>query len=159
MIFAPLAAAALFVSVAIAPNAKPSLSRTLSMQQKSAAVQPLMRSATERIARIVSSDPRFGQPNADLGDLIVDSMPSCAVQVRIMIETYDRYFGEGEGEAFSMGPYLDLLPSAVNKWVRDSVSRATSAGLSTSESGSVSSTSAATTINAVGTPSASPNTP
>jgi hypothetical protein len=121
MIFAPLAAAALFVSVAIAPNAKPSLSRTLSMQQKSAAVQPLMRSATECIARIVSSDPRFGQPNADLGDLIVDSMPSCAVQVRIMIETYDRYFGEGEGEAFFMGPYLDLLPSAVNKWVRDSV--------------------------------------
>jgi hypothetical protein len=121
MIFAPLAAAALFVSVAIAPNAKPSLSRTLSMQQKSAAVQPLMRSATECIARIVSSDPRFGQPNADLGDLIVDSMPSCGVQVRIMIEAYDRYFGEGEGEAFFMGPNLDLLPSAVSKWVRDSV--------------------------------------
>jgi hypothetical protein len=74
------------------------------MQQKSAAVQPLMRSATECIARIVSSDPRFGQPNADLGDLIVDSMPSCGVQVRIMIEAYDRYCGEGEGEAFFMGP-------------------------------------------------------
>jgi hypothetical protein len=91
------------------------------MQQKSAAVKPLMRSATECIARIVGSDPRFGQPNADLGDLIVDSMPSCALQVRIMIEAYDRYFGEGEGEAFFMGPYLDLLPSAVSKWVRDSV--------------------------------------
>jgi hypothetical protein len=121
MILAPLAAAALLVGVAIAPDAKPSLSPTLSMQQKSAAVKPLMRSATECIARIVSSDPRFGQPNADLGDLIVDSMPSCAFQVRIMIEAYDRYFGEGEGEAFFMGPYLDLLPSAVSKWVRDTV--------------------------------------
>ena len=121
MILAPLVAAALLVSVATAPNDKPSLSPTLSMQQKSAAVQPLMRSATECIARIVGSDPRFGQPNADLGDLIVDSMPSCAIQVRIMIEAYDRYFGEGEGEAFFMGPYLDVLPNAVNRWVRDSV--------------------------------------
>jgi len=121
MILAPLVAAELLVSVATAPNDKPSLSPTLSMQQKSAAVQPLMRSATECIARIVGSDPRFGQPNADLGDLIVDSMPSCAIQVRIMIEAYDRYFGEGEGEAFFMGPYLDVLPNAVNKWVRDSV--------------------------------------
>src|SRR5262245_1286197 len=118
MILAPLAAAALLVGVAITPDAKPSLSPTMSMQQKSAAVKPLMRSATECIARIVSSDPRFGQPNADLSDLIVDSMPSCAVQVRIMIEAYDRYFGEGEGEAFFMGPYLDLLPGAVSKWVR-----------------------------------------
>ena len=121
MILAPLAAAALLVSVATASNGKPSLSPTLSMQQKSAAVQPLMRSATECIARIVSSDPRFGQPNADLGDLIVDSMPSCVIQVRIMIDAYDRYFGEGEGEAFFMGPYLDVLPSAASKWVRDSV--------------------------------------
>ena len=121
MILAPLAAAALLVSIATAPDAKPSLSATLSMQQKSAAVQPLMRSATECIARMVSSDPRFGQPNADLGDLIVDSMASCAVQVRTMIDAYDRYFGEGEGEAFFMGPYLDLLPNAVSKWVRDSV--------------------------------------
>ena len=124
MFLAPLAAAALLVGVAIAPDAKPSLSPTLSMQQKSAAVQPLMRSATECIARIVGSDPRFGQPNADLGDLIVDSMPHCAAQVRAMIEAYDRYFGEGEdgeGEAFFMGPYLDVLPSAVSKWVRDAV--------------------------------------
>jgi len=38
-----------------------------------------------------------------------------------MIEAYDRYFGDGEGEVFFMGPNLDLLPSAVSKWVRDSV--------------------------------------
>lgn len=121
MILAPLAAAALLVSVATTPNANPALSPALSMQQKNAAMQPLLRSATECIARTVSADPRFGQPNADMGDLIVDSMARCAAQVRMMIEAYDRYFGDGEGEAFFMGPYLDLLPSAVGKWVRDSV--------------------------------------
>ncbi len=48
-------------------------------------------------------------------------MPNCVVPVRAMIDAYDRYFGEGEGEAFFMGPYLDVLPSAVSKWVRDAV--------------------------------------
>jgi hypothetical protein len=121
MILTPLAAAALVVSVATSPTADPHVVPTLSVQQKSAAMQPLMRSATECIARTVSADPRFGQRDADLGDLIVDSMSHCAAQVRTMIEAYDRYFGDGEGEAFFMGPYLDVLPGAVSKWVRDAV--------------------------------------
>ena len=121
MILAPLAAAALVVSVATAPNADPRAFPTLSVHQKSAAMESLMRSATECIAHSVSVDPRFKERNADLGDLIVDSMSHCVVQVRAMIDAYDRYFGEGEGEAFFMGPYLDVLPSAVSKWVRDAV--------------------------------------
>ena len=121
MILAPLTAAAFLATVATAPHANPTLLPALSIQQRSAVMQPLMRSATECIARTVSTHPRFGKPNADLGDLIVDSMPHCAIQVRTMIEAYDRYFGDGEGEIFFMGPYLDLLPSAVSKWVRDSV--------------------------------------
>ena len=111
MLLAPLAAAALVVSVATGPNVDPRALPTLSVQQKSAAMQPLMRSATECIARTVSADPRFGQRDADLGDLIVDSMPNCTAQVRAMIDAYDRYFGDGEGEAFFMGPYLDVLPT------------------------------------------------
>jgi hypothetical protein len=121
MILAPLTAAALVVNVATGPNAAPDLSPNLTTQQKSAAMQPLMHSATECIARAVSADPRFGQRNANLGDLIVASMPNCISQVRAMIEAYDRYFGDGEGEAFFMGPYLDVLPTAVTKWVRDAV--------------------------------------
>ena len=124
MILPPLAAAALVVSVATSPTADPRAFPTLSVHQKSAAMESLMRSATECIARSVSVDPRFKERNADLGDLIVDSMPNCVVPVRAMIEAYDRYFGEGEegeGEAFFMGPYLDVLPSAVSKWVRDAV--------------------------------------
>jgi hypothetical protein len=121
MFLAPLAAAALVVSVATSPTADPRAFPTLSVHQKSAAMQSLMHSTTECTARSVSADPRLNQRNADLGDLIVDSMPHCAAQVRAMIEAYDRYFGEGEGEAFFMGPYLDVLPSAVSNWVRDSV--------------------------------------
>lgn len=121
MILAPLAAATLVVATATGPTVEPRHSPNLSMEQKSAAMQPLMRSATECIARTVSADPRFGRPDADLGDLIADSMPPCAAQVRMMIEAYDRYFGDGEGEVFFMGPYLDLLPGAVGKWVRDAV--------------------------------------
>jgi hypothetical protein len=32
-----------------------------------------------------------------------------------MIDAYDRYYGEGTGEAFFMGPYLDVLPRAVTE--------------------------------------------
>jgi hypothetical protein len=121
MILAPLAVAALVIGVATEPELQPRLAPSLSTQQKTAAMQPLMRSATECIARAVSRDPRLGQRNADLGDLIVDSMPRCKAPVRAMIEAYDRYFGNGEGEAFFMGPYLDILPGAVTRWVRDAV--------------------------------------
>jgi hypothetical protein len=121
MILAPLAAVVLVVSVATGPSADPSRLSSMSAHQKTLALQPLVRSATECIARTVSADPRFVERNADLGDLIVDSMPTCGAQVRAMIDAYDRYFGEGEGEAFFMGAYLDVLPVAVNKWVRDAV--------------------------------------
>jgi hypothetical protein len=120
MILAPLTAAALVVSVATAPMMDPQASVPMSAQQKSAAVQPLLRSATECIARTVAADPRFRQPGSDLGDLIVDSMSTCMPHVRAMIAAYDRHFGEGSGEAFFMGPYLDILPTAVSRWARDS---------------------------------------
>ncbi len=119
MILAPLAAAALVVGAATGPVTAPDGLPPMSVQQKSVAMQPLLRSATECIAHTVRADPRFGRSNAALGDLIVDSMATCAAQVRAMIEAYDGYFGAGEGEAFFMGPYLDVLPSAVDKWVKD----------------------------------------
>ncbi len=118
MFLAQLAAAALIVSVGTSPTLDPTAWPAVSGHQRSMAMQSLERSATECIARAVSADPRFGH-DADLGDLIVDSMPTCTPQVRAMIEAYDRYFGEGEGEAFFMGPYLDVLPIAVGKWVKD----------------------------------------
>jgi hypothetical protein len=34
-----------------------------------------------------------------------------------MIDAYDRYYGTGLGDAFFMGPYLDILPRAVDEWI------------------------------------------
>ncbi len=120
MILAPLAGAALILSVATGPIADPKGSVIqMSAQQKNAAVQPLVRSATECIVRAVSADARLRRQEIALGDLIVESMHSCLGPVRAMIDAYDRYFGDGTGEAFFMGPYLDVLPAAVDKWASE----------------------------------------
>jgi hypothetical protein len=122
MIFAPLAGAALIISVATGPALEPTGSPVhMSAQQKTAAMESLVRSATDCIADKVASDPRYkATASAELGDLIVESMSSCVGVVRAMISGYDRYFGDGTGEAFFIGPYLDVLPAAVTKRVKDS---------------------------------------
>jgi hypothetical protein len=114
MILAPLFGTALVLAVATEPLNGGNTAVTLSAQQKSAATEPLVRSATECIVHAVVADPRYGaRPTAELGDLIVASMPSCVTPVRAMIDAYDRYYGDGTGEAFFMGPYLDVLPKVV----------------------------------------------
>jgi hypothetical protein len=90
----------------------------LSSQQRSAAVQPFINRATECVARSVAAKPHSGDAS-ELGNLIVDSMPPCADLMRAMIATYDDYFGDGTGEAFFSGPYLDVLPTAINQWVAE----------------------------------------
>jgi hypothetical protein len=114
MIVAPLTGLALLISIAASPSIDPtSPPVNLSTQEKNAAMQPIVRSATDCIARTVAGDPRFHEQ--DLGDLIVDSINACLGSVRAMIDGYDRYFGAGTGEAFFMGPYLDALPAMVVK--------------------------------------------
>ncbi len=118
MLHAPVAGLALLISVAVGPiDDTSSASTQMSVQQENAIVQRLIRSATECIARAVAADPRHTQPDGNFGELIVDSMPSCIGQVRAMIDGYDRYFGDGE--AFFMGPYLDVLPKAVSHMIAD----------------------------------------
>ena len=121
MLLAPLAGAVLAMSIAFGPAVDPTgADAQMTSQQKNAAVQPLVRSATDCIARTVRADPRYGKiVLSELGDLIVDSIPTCVRPVRAMIDGYDRYFGEGTGQAFFMGPYLDVLPSMVTKWTAD----------------------------------------
>ena len=118
MILAPLFAAGLFVSVATGANDAPMGTTNMSPQQRSAATQPLVRSATDCIVHAVESNPRYGAKSAaqlgiELGEIIVASMPACVAPVRAMIDAYDEYYGEGSGQAFFMGPYLDVLPQAV----------------------------------------------
>jgi hypothetical protein len=115
---APLFATALVVTAATGPYEPSTAAANLSAQQRSAATRPLVRSATDCIIHAVVADPRYSAQPADglgseLGDIIVASMPACVAPVRAMIDAYDRYYGEGSGEAFFMGPYLDVLPKAV----------------------------------------------
>jgi hypothetical protein len=114
MFVAPLFGAALVVSVAADPFRDATGDANRSTQEKATAIEPLVRSATQCIARAVAASPRYrGRVGAKIGDLIVDSMPTCLTPVRAMIDAYDRYYGDGAGEAFFMGPYLDVLPKAV----------------------------------------------
>jgi len=110
---APLLGASMIVTVATGPIDYPKGAAHLSAQEKTAATVPLVRTATECIVQAVITDPRFGKNSPQLGDLIVASMPACVAPVRAMIDAYDQYYGEGSGEAFFMGPYLDLIPKFV----------------------------------------------
>ncbi len=117
MISTLLTTVALTLAVASGPDPITPLA-PMSAQQKSAAMRPLVRVATECIANSVADDPRLASGRASLGDLVVDSIPSCVNPVRNMIEAYERYYGAGSGEAFFMGPYLDIFPRAVGEWIK-----------------------------------------
>src|SRR5216684_3123193 len=93
----------------------------MSPHQKAAALRPLIRSANDCVARAVAANPRFHKHEeaAEVNELIVVSMDACIDAMRAMISAHDRLFGEGSGEAFFMGPYLDVLPATVNKLVND----------------------------------------
>jgi hypothetical protein len=117
MILPAFTGASLLILAAATPNVDPDSMRAhLTHQERTAAVQPFITRATECVAHSVAADPRSSD-TSKLGDLIVDSMPVCADVMRSMIATYDQYFGEGTGEAFFSGPYLDVLPTAIGKWV------------------------------------------
>jgi hypothetical protein len=102
------------------PAADPAAWMQMSVHQKDAALLPLVQRATECIVRQVSIDPRYQaelRPD-EINDLIVDSIAACQRPVRAMIDAHDRMYGYGSGEAFLLGPYLDVLPSAVVRQVR-----------------------------------------
>jgi len=114
MILSTFAIATLTIGVATGAAVEPAVGH-LSLHQKQAATHVYMRRATDCIVGSVASDTRFRKENpaSNLGNLIVDSMPKCLAPVRAMIDAYDRNFGDGAGEEFFMGAYLDQLPEAV----------------------------------------------
>lgn len=113
-----LAAVSLDSSI-LAPSGLPPDAPALSTQQRDAAVQPLISSATDCIVRGVLADPRLkaSMRAGDISDLIVDSVADCVDPLHDMIDAYDQYYGAGSGEAFFMGPYLDVLPATVREQV------------------------------------------
>ena len=102
------------------PAADPAAWMQMSVRQKDAALLPLVQRATECILRKASADPRYKSEmrTAEINDLIVDSIAACRRPVRAMIDAHDRMYGYGSGEAFLLGPYLDVLPSAVVRQVK-----------------------------------------
>lgn len=99
----------------------PERGAAIATDQKDAQTRPLVSSATDCIARTVSADPRLPvlKNGAELNNLIVESVPSCVDALRQMIDAYDRLYGDGAGETFFMGPYLDALPSDVTVRVKN----------------------------------------
>ena len=91
----------------------------MSPHQKAAVLRPLIRSANDCVAHAVAANPRFRRDEdaSEVNELIVVSMDACIDAMRAMISAHDRLFGDGSGEAFFMGPYLDILPATVNKLV------------------------------------------
>jgi hypothetical protein len=99
---------------------KSTIWQQLSVPQRQAALLPMVRRATDCIVREVSADPRYRadmRPD-EINNLIVDSIVACGPVVRAMIDTHDQMYGAGSGEAFLLGPYLDVLPAAVVTQVR-----------------------------------------
>jgi hypothetical protein len=121
MILGPLVGVSLIVTAAIDNGVRSSPDvAAISAQQKNTIMQPLVRSATDCVVRTVAADPRFhvSVRTGDLRDLIVDSMSACTDAMRAMIDAHDRLYGEGSGETFFTGPYLDILPTTVFKSVK-----------------------------------------
>ena len=117
-----LVAASLIVPVAIDRSVSwplPDAGTALPFTKKDAAVATLVSSATECIARTVAANPRLTVATAaEFNELIVESVPSCTDDLRAMIDAYDRIYGEGAGQTFFNGVYLDDLPTAVTTRVR-----------------------------------------
>ena len=150
-----------------APAAKPAAWLHMSVHQKDAALLPLVQHATECIVRKASADPRYSAAvrpedfNDLLGRLDRGLRASGARDDRRARPHVRQRFGRGlparplsrraAGRGGQAGAYQDA--GALSE------ARAAKAGRSMSVIGSVSSTTAATTISVVGTPKASPSTP
>ena len=118
MIPATLASMALAITVALGPALDPDPA-LMSEKQRNSIVRPLVQQANECIARRVVADKRYQRHTTDLGDLIIDAFPECVDRIRAMVAGYDRYFGDGSGAEFFMGPYLKVLPDVVNGLIKE----------------------------------------
>ncbi|MDO9411213.1 MAG: hypothetical protein Q7T81_01380 [Pseudolabrys sp.] len=123
MIVASLLGLSLVLNVSLdthtPPDTKPAWTHP-SVRHKENALLPLVLRATDCIIRKVSADRRYGgNPKAsEVNTMIVDSIAACGKPVRAMVDAHNRMYGAGSGEAFLLGPYLDVLPAAVVQQVK-----------------------------------------
>lgn len=96
----------------------------LTATQKRQLVQPLVADAVACVANAVGQDPKYSPTisSQQMGELIVADMHQCVLESRALVDRYDRLFGDGAGERYFMGQYLDELPSNVWKMLHYSKS-------------------------------------
>jgi len=132
MILKSLIGASLVMSVSLDANVPvtpasidPAGWSQMTVRQRDATLLPLVQRATDCVVRKVTADPRYRADlhPAEINDLIVDSIGSCGKTVRAMMDAHDRMYGLGSGEAFLLGPYLDVLPAALVKQVKIKATR------------------------------------
>src|SRR5262245_20717651 len=87
-------------------------SAKLSNAEKAAVVQRVINHATDCVVHQIRASTQSTQ---DLGEQIVAAMPTCAETMRAMIESFDTTYGEGTGETFFSGSFLDLLPQVISR--------------------------------------------
>ncbi len=108
------------LNIAVPASVDPAVWTQMSVPQKDAVLLPLVRRATACIVQAASVDSRHSRAMRpdEINDLIVDSVAACRGPVRAMIRVHDRLYGKGSGEAFLLGPYLDVLPAALIRQVK-----------------------------------------
>ena len=92
----------------------------LSVAERQVKLLPLVSRATDCILRRIAKNPRYRADlrRDEINDLIAGALRGCAEPLLAMIDAHDRLYGAGSGEAFLLGPYLDVLPSAVVRQVK-----------------------------------------
>lgn len=79
--------------------------------EKAAQVEPYTNATTACIIQAMSKGAAVQV--SEVTDRIVVAFQQCSAPARALIEVHDRLYGEGTGELFFNGPYLDALPAQV----------------------------------------------
>jgi hypothetical protein len=99
----------------------PERGTAMSVDQKDAAIGPLVKSATECIVRTVTADPRF--PGGEGRRRVQQPDRGLGAHLRRRPALHDHNLRSPlwrrRGRTFFMGPYLDSLPAAVTVRVKD----------------------------------------
>jgi hypothetical protein len=95
-------------------------SRRLSESEGRAVVGQLVRFAQECLVEKVTANPRFRDAarTGRVGDLIVEAVPQCHRTIDELITAHDQTYGQGTGEDFVVGPFLDGIPRALDGALR-----------------------------------------
>ena len=84
------------------------------------AVAPLIRALTDCVAQqsLIDQDAVTEYRNGTFNSYVVRTVRLCPTFVMNLLQAYDRFDGEGQGNAFLNGPYASDLPRAVLKRIK-----------------------------------------